>query len=222
MGYFIPDCVSTIILIRHVESVKNIRNIHGGCGDALTPEGVGQILTICNRLVAFNYLCPISTIIYHSQNIQVRETAVKLNVKLRVGISESSLINPAHLGRLHSLSDHEAKNEYPVEYELMQKWRLREIDIASLKVVGIEDPCTYLGKGKTFISSLIKKNNIIICSTSAMIMLTHLLAGRSPVPGGGYKHIPINNGNMIFYQNIKRSIIINEQYTDKHLLEYIS
>ena len=217
----ILSAVSIIILVRHAESIKNLRHIHGGDGDLLTNEGIEQLIGIKNRLIKCGCSDSDNSIIYHSQSIQTRETAIKLSELMGIDVIKSDLINSAHLGKLEALSDEEANRLQPFEYKLMTDWRKRKIEIMALKPLGIENPLLYWNKGERFISSLTKKNSIVVCSTSTMIMLTHLLIGNSPLQGGGYKHIPISNAQMICFNVDNGRTNVNEKDSDSDLLEYL-
>ena len=217
------NSVNSIFLVRHAETIKNIKNIHGGSGDFfLTSKGIEQLDTISERLIASNCNNSCSSIIYHSNSVQTRDTASGLADIMGLKTIETSLLNSVYLGKLNGLSDEEAKQFHPVEYAIMSEWRERKIEITALIPIGLEDPFTYWDKGIKFISSLNKNINIVVCSTSAMIMLSHLLTGHSPLAGGGYMHIPMGNAQILCFNIDDGKAHLNEHISDSDLIGYLS
>ncbi|MDR2581524.1 MAG: phosphoglycerate mutase family protein [Fibromonadaceae bacterium] len=217
----IAKSVRTIYLVRHAESIKNLENIHGGKGDILTAKGIEQLPAIIERIIASSPINSNNSIIFHSQSVQTYETAFRLAENMKLKIVKTDLLNSVYLGKLNDLSDENAKRLYPTEHALMTEWRARKIEIADLKPIGIESPIAYWNKGIEFVSSLVKENNIVICSTSTMIMLTHLLIGNSTLSGGGYKNIPIKNAQIICFNINSEKIFINRINTDNDLMEFL-
>ena len=65
-----------IIACRHGEAYKNRRNIYGGKGDGLTPEGVVQIEELCKQLQAVVAKNPLPSSLYKScERVQINESA---------------------------------------------------------------------------------------------------------------------------------------------------
>jgi len=214
--------VHDIILVRHAESIKNIKDIQGGTGNFfLTEKGIEQLDAISKQLIASGCDDPSKSIIYHSTSVQTRDTASGLADRMSLNTIETSLLNSICLGKLSGLSNEEAKQLYPTEHTTMLEWRKRKIEVTDLISIGLEDPFAYWDKGIKFISSLTIKTNIVICSTSSMIMLSHVLAGRSPSHGGGYKHIPISNAQIVCFNIVEGKAYINKSISDEKLIEYL-
>jgi len=212
--------VSRVILLRHFESIKNTSNIHGGSGDILTDWGRKQAIPICDKLT--NLEINKGTVsLFHSNSVQIRESAQIIANNFDIKPVETSLLSSINLGRLNGISDADALEQFPKDYELMEQWRKREIEIDALRPIGMEAPELFWGRGVKFLSLLNCFNNIVICSTSTMILLSHILCGNSYLPGHGYCHIPIKNAQVVSFDFSRRMPHLDSKNTDKELLEYL-
>lgn len=84
--------MSKVILIRHAESVKNLKKIHGGQGEELTELGVEQAQAIAEFLKS-NSL-DINLKIYASTSFHTRATAQIIAETLKLPIE--NLMNSHH------------------------------------------------------------------------------------------------------------------------------
>jgi len=216
----LKNSVRNILLVRHFESVKNIMDCHGGLGYALTKKGISQlndVVIVLNNLIKN---MPDSSL-HHSPSIQVAETAALISSRYGICPIEHMELKSAYLGPLDAISNKQANDMFPDAYRLMSLWRERKIEIHSLSNIGIENPESFWNRVALVISSLHTELNIIVCSTSIMILLAHMLRGVSYLPGNGYLHIPISNGQTIDFDLVHGKPIINEVYTSKNLVEYL-
>jgi broad specificity phosphatase PhoE len=214
------DSVRNILLVRHFESVKNIKDCHGGLGDVLTEKGISQMNDVASVLDDLTKKMPVSSL-HHSQSIQVVETASLISSKYGICPIEHSELKSVHLGQLDAISNKEANAMFPDAHSVMSLWRERKIEIHALSKIGIENPETFWNRVASVISSLHTELNIIVCSTSSMILLSHMLRGVSYLPGNGYLHIPIDNGQTIDFDLAYGKSVLNREHTSKNLVEYL-
>ena len=212
--------VERVILLRHFESIKNINNIHGGSGDVLTVFGREQAMQIHDQLTYFE-INHSTTSIFHSNSVQTKESAQLIAGYFGLKTCETSLLSSINLGKLNGISDAVASENFPQEYELMKQWRKRKIEVDSLISIGMESPAVFWNRGIAFLSSLNYFNNIVICSTSTMILLLHILSGNSYLPGHGYYSIPIKNAQIVSFCFSEGKPRLDSKKTDKELLEYL-
>lgn len=205
-----------ILLIRHAESKKNIKDIHGGSGEGLTEQGVLQAKKTVSSLLDMG-INPSNSILIYPPNLQVVETAeiFKNMIGLRQEVIEE--FKPLDLGIIGGLSNKEVKEKYPECFNLMNKWRSKEIEICDLTIPEMESPVAFFERGKIVLKKIQHgKYNIFICTNSLYILLLNILFGNLPVQGGGYKHFDIHNcGISLFEYNEKENrFILNKDTTN--------
>lgn len=208
-----------IILLRHAESIKNIKKIHGKCSEKLTEVGVQQAKNVAKYLHTF---LNISTLkIFTMDSNYTKETAEILSRFFKIKINYSIDFAPINLGLADGLSDDELLLRYPETYKLFGKWRRREIDIKELKVPGIEPYMTFWERGKDFIDKLPNDGDIVlVCSNSLIILLTNILLNNHPQLTDNYKHISIPNcGVIVFKTRDFRSFDIDNKLTTVDILQ---
>lgn len=64
-----------LIVIRHGESYKNLKNIDGGKGTTLTEQGKTQVLKKCELLISNSVVDDNSIMYVSTDRIQILETA---------------------------------------------------------------------------------------------------------------------------------------------------
>lgn len=204
-----------IILIRHAQSLKNIKDIHGGDGERLTFVGKEQANHLVDILKGIG-VQQNNAVIIHSMNIQVKETADILSSKLNIAKHYISDFAPLHLGVVHGLSNEVVAMKYPQEYEALLKWRRREIEICDLAIPEMDNPIDFYNRGLNILSELQEeKYNIFIATNSLYILLLNILLGNTCKKGGGYKHFDIPNcGITMFEKNRDGSYDMNLELSD--------
>ncbi len=182
-----------IILIRHAQSLKNIKDIHGGSGESLTSKGRNEVSSLVEKLVKMGVNCDNSVII-SAPSIQTKETAEIISKKLNIINFDIPNFKPLFLGVVHGLSNELVLREYPDVFRLLSKWRNKELEICDLKIPEMENPVEFYNRGLKILDKLDKgKYNIFIATNSLYILLLNILFGNTCLKGGGYKHFDIPN-----------------------------
>lgn len=204
-----------IIIIRHAQSIKNIKDIHGGNGESLTLLGQKQASALAIRLSNFGICYSNATIIY-PQNVQTRETAEIISNKLTVPMYNISDFKPLYLGIVHGLSNEAVADKYPQIYDLLFKWRNKELEICDLAIPEMEEPSEFYKRGLKVLDRLNRgKYNIFIATNSLYILLLNIMFGNTCIKGGGYKHFDIPNcGLTMFDETSDGRFVLNMRYTD--------
>lgn len=213
-GYTIMN--TRIILIRHAQSIKNLKDIHGGSGESLTDCGILQAEKLANSLLELGVDQTNSVLIY-PPNLQVVETAAILMNKIGLYQEVIEEFKPLDLGIISGLSNKEVELQFPECFLLMKRWRNKEIEICDLAIPGMENPLDFYKRGQVVLEKIQhKKNNIFLCTNSLYILLLNILLGNTPNQGDGYKHFNIQNcGMTLFEENInEKSFYLNQLATN--------
>ncbi|MCH5151544.1 MAG: histidine phosphatase family protein [Clostridiales bacterium] len=202
-----------VVLIRHAESDKNIKKIHGGKGEKLTERGVQQTIELSqqlNQCLDCNNLNLITSSSFHTN-----ATAAILAQQLGITVGKPIIFRPLNLGVADGLSEQELTQRYPEVQRLFEKWRAREIDIKQLKVPQMEPYLDFWQRGLDIIANLPKdRDSLLVCSNSLMILLANIMLGNHPVNTDRYKHITIRNCGLIAFDTQDFcSFTLNEQLT---------
>lgn len=211
-----------IILIRHAQSWKNIKDIHGGDGEGLTPTGKKETSHLADKLGEIGINKNNAVIIY-PVNMQAKETAEILRMKLNISSFDLPDFKPLYFGLVHGLTNEAVAIRYPHIYELLLKWRNKEIEICDLKIPKMENPIEFYNRGLNILRKLQEnKYNIFIATNSLYILLLNILFGNTCIKGGGYKHFNIPNcGMTMFEKSIDGNFAIDFQVTNvPDILEY--
>jgi broad specificity phosphatase PhoE len=178
-----------IILTRHAECHKNIRDEHGGTGDTLTRRGRRQLRTIAENIrgVVEEFGIRLARICY-SDVIQASETAAYLSERLGVPFVSDPRIAPLDLGVLAGLSRQRAAATYPRAAEQMEMWRRGELEIRELDLPSAESFNHFWSRGEEFVREIIadESSSVVVSSRSTLIMLLNMLLGRSPASPRSY------------------------------------
>lgn len=184
------------LFVRHAESDKNRKEITGGAGEPLTELGQEQVERLFQ--VYLKKFAHPNLEIWANKVVQVHQTAHILSNKLNIPYLIDPNLKPAGMGILNGLSRSEASNMYPDLSDRMKSWRNGEIEACELNVPGMKDPGVYWKERIDHLCSLCDGNpKIIICSRSIMVWAHNFVNNHTPDPGGGYKHVRIDNCDLI-------------------------
>lgn len=194
-----------IILIRHAESIKNLKDIQGGEGESLTVKGIEQaekVVGVLRSYIPFN--------LYSLPSIHTIETTEIIAKLLGISYKISPILYPLNLGVINGMSNDEVSKNYPNIFENLLLWRERKIEICDLNIPGMESASTFWERGKQILNIFdFEKMNCLICTNSVAILLLNMLKGRNIDRGNGYKHIKINNCDYaIFEKDIGNNFIL--------------
>lgn len=202
-----------IILIRHAESQKNIKHIHGGNGEAITPKGDLQAQEIAELLKSKLDLCRLK--IYASTSFHTRETARMIASSMKLNVEQPIDFKPLNLGVADGLSEQELSQKYPDVQQLFVQWRKRLIDIKKLVVPNMESPLNFWERGKIILSQIdTNYDSLLVCSNSLMILLCNIMLGNHPIHTDNYKHITIHNCGIIAFNKVGNSFILDNNLTN--------
>ncbi len=204
-----------IILIRHAQSEKNIKDIHGGDGESLTVFGKIQAECLTERLSKIGANQKNAWLVY-PENTQTLETAQIIATITGIPTHNISDFKPLHLGVVHGLSNEVVARKYPKCFELLVRWRNKDLEICDLCIPGMEAPDTFYNRGIDVLKS-IKEGcyNIFVATNSLYILLLNILFGNTCKRGGDYKHFDIPNcGITIFEKNTTGNYVLNMQLSD--------
>ena len=189
------------ILIRHAQSYKNLNDIHGGNGGSLTPGGIEQAHLLAGL---FDFFTMGNASVFSPENIQCVETAEIIAKKLGQPVKFTKDLKPLNLGVLHGKTNEYAKKNHPEAYKSMQSWRKGEIDIKQLDIPQMENVNDFWARGQKVLKQATDpRTNIIVCTNSLFILLSHIMLGNDPKKGNDYKHIDVDNCDMIAFKHNK-------------------
>jgi len=191
--------VRKLYLIRHVESLKNIRDEHGGLGDSLSNEGKEQCKKIC-LLLKNEKLERKTTTLFWSSNPQVSETAkiiIKKNFYKSICDDRLRGIN---LGVLSGLSRAEALEKFPEPAKKLEKWRQNKLKINKLNIPNAENVLEFYKRVKSLIEDRIISSMtpyiVIIGTRSTMIMIVNLFLLGEKFNFNDYKNYDFDCGSI--------------------------
>jgi len=208
--------VTAFYFVRHAESKKNLRDITGGTGEALTEKGIEQVDLLYNNTL--KKILPQKFEIRSNRIVQVEQTARLLSQKFCVENTVDDKLKPAGMGIINGLSRAQVQKDYPDISHQMTRWRNGEIEACDLVIEGMEDPISYWNNMVEHILSLCDGTaKVIVCSRSIMVWAYNFAHCHRPTPGGGYKHVTINNCDMISFflsDNSSLPVLISEFTTE--------
>lgn len=192
------DSLYKVILIRHGQSIKNIKKIHGGSGEELTACGKVQASNaakVIKDIVDGSLLKIFSSTSYHTQ-----ATAKIIGEALNIAVEKPLQFRPLYLGIADGLSESELETVNYNSYQLFAMWRRREIDIKELKIPLMESYMEFWNRGVDLLNSIaFEGSSLMVCSNSLMILLSHIMMNNHPETTDRYRHISINNCDIIAF-----------------------
>ena len=203
----------TIVLLRHAESFKNIKGIHGGKGEALTDLGKKQVVETAKKLSGL--FSAENAIIFASTSKHTIETAQILQNQLNLPFETPISFYHLNMGIIDGLSEEEIKTKYPDIQESLDAWRSNTIEIKQLNIPNMEKYDSFWNRGLEFFEQLPKNKNIIlVCSNSLMILLTHILLNNNPSTTNRYRHIAIPYCGIIAFDSADDKYALNKELTN--------
>ena len=201
-----------IILLRHAQSVKNLKHIHGGQGEDLTALGTTQAKAIAALLRSISLEKNLR--IFASTSFHTRDTAQIIAGELGIEVEKPFSFKPLYLGIADGISEQRLEEISPQTSILFYRWRNREIDIKQLKVEGMEPYIDFWNRAQKLLSEFPQdSNNLLVCSNSLMIVLAHCMAGNHPDLTDDYKHINIQNCGLIAFDRYDGKYQLDPQLT---------
>lgn len=163
--YPMKDTPYKVILIRHAQSIKNIKKIHGGSGEELTACGKVQATDAANEIKDAMDISNLK--IFTSTSYHTQATANIIGETLHIAVEKPLQFRPLYLGIADGLSESELEKADYKSYQLFAMWRLREIDIKKLKISQMESYMDFWERGVNLLHSVaFEGNSLMVCSNS--------------------------------------------------------
>ncbi|MFI2712238.1 histidine phosphatase family protein [Micromonospora sp. NPDC018662] len=182
--------MSRFLFIRHGECEKNLDEVTGGDGAKLTERGVRQAERSAAGLAAelahpTVLACPAT---------QTVETAAIIARVMGCDYRIESRLAPADMGVVGGLKQTDIEARHPEYAEQLLRWRRREIEAHELRIRGIEPPARFWARMMAVLRAYDRNEEVVVVATrSIMVFAANLAMGRTPEPGGGYKHVSIGH-----------------------------
>jgi broad specificity phosphatase PhoE len=122
-----------VIVARHAQSIKALRQIHGGPGMALTEAGIDQLEKISEEFVQLKLQNPL---VLSSKALQIADTAKILASRLSASYLEDKRLAGIDLGQAAGLSD-SSWSLYPWGERLV-RWSEGSVPVSDLRIPGME------------------------------------------------------------------------------------
>lgn len=206
-AFFNSYCkVKHIFLIRHGESEKNLNKTVNGSGN-LTQNGkeqiAGRIASIDNYLKEYGY-SPNDIKLYGLNKLQIEQTIQTIlekwtscHVKW-----DNDLLKPIDMGVLHGKQESDTTHIVFEQMKILNQWRNGDISVDRLNIDGMEPFAEYWEQARDFITSIMKENekvNVVVCTASIAILLTHYLINSKMKPEE-YRCIEFPLGGVVHFR----------------------
>lgn len=172
--------------------MKNLRDVTGGKGEELTNFGIQQSKAIANTLSTQINIEDCSVI--SSNMIQVEQTAKIIADELAIPFYVTDKLKPANMGIVNGLTRQEIQEDFPTIHAQLSLWRRCEIEACAINIPDMESPEVFWDRILTYLKSICNGGTkIIVCTRSVLVLIYNYIHKNDPRPGGGYKHVHINN-----------------------------
>ncbi|MFG1779956.1 alpha/beta fold hydrolase [Micromonospora sp. NPDC049048] len=185
---------AVIVLARHVETEKNLRDIHG-TSDLATPTAQGQQQAV--RLArAIRADAGGVTAVVATPTAQAVASAHLIAAELGVPYEGEISLPAIDLGVAAGLSTAQLRNTHPEAHRSLDRFRARAISAADLVIPGGETACDLERRLVAWWQQggLDRcRNRLVVGSNSTVLMLAHLLNGILPTDSR-YRYLATPNG----------------------------
>lgn len=180
-----------ILFVRHAQSRKNIDDITGGAGAALTESGRLQAAAAASDLafrVKRGALAP-NALVVSSPPQQCEETADVIAEALAAKNNVDPALSAAGMGPLAGLSAECLSERFPDSAARLALWRRGQLEACDLGLPEMESPSSFWTRTLEALSRYKNASSLVVVTTrSLMVLAANLRLGRHPRPGGGYLH----------------------------------
>lgn len=168
-----------LILARHGEALKNVRDEHGGVGTALTERGRRQARVLAEQIV---FACGGNTdsicLLAHDMP-QVAETARIVSSEIGLGeVAMDERLQGLDLGVIAGLSRADAATEYPEAARRLEDWRHGRLLLNELRLPGAEPVDQFRRRVVAGLGEAVNNAQgtvAMVLTRSVLIMATNLL-----------------------------------------------
>lgn len=180
-----------VLFVRHAQSRKNLEEITGGPGAALTEAGRAQGEIAASEVAqALDRSGAASDVrVVSSPPEQCQETAKLIADKLGVDCAVDSALCGAGMGPLAGLTNTDLSERYPDAAERLALWRRGVLEAHELHLPDMEPPSDFWSRTLRALSRHNDGSSLVVVTTrSLMVLAANLRLGRHPGVGGGYTH----------------------------------
>ncbi|WP_169316730.1 alpha/beta fold hydrolase [Actinacidiphila oryziradicis] len=187
---------SQIILARHVETDKNLLDVHGNSDlDTITPRGHEQATRLAQRLTSGTLSTP--TGIVATPTPQAITSAELLSELLGIPYEGELSLTPINLGEAAGRSNAELRTALPQAFASLDLFRNRVISASELRILEAETASIaearllkwWADEGRSRCPG-----RLIVGSNSTVLMISHLLNGILP-SDPRYRYLGVPNGS---------------------------
>lgn len=180
-----------VLFVRHAQSHKNIEDITGGAGAALTDSGRLQAVAVASDLALDVRLRTFTSnaFVVSSPPQQCEETASIIAEALSAKCIVDPALSAAGMGPLAGLTAHRLLELFPESAARLELWRRGLLEACELDLPEMEPPSNFWARTLHALSRHSNASPLVVVSTrSLMVLAANLKFGRHPWPGGGYVH----------------------------------
>lgn len=189
----------TVHLVRHGEARKNLAHVHGAGDQTLTPRGVEQLAVVAARLAAHRD-GPSYPLVLHQPEERAALSASLVAADLGLETEVVEGLSGVRMGVTYGLSDEEVRVHYPGIARAQEAWRAGESK--ELPVIpgaeGLDAFATRIRSALDLITQhhVSRRHAILVCTTSTLNMLSHLLQNDGVLRRGAYSFAAFDLGSL--------------------------
>ena len=192
----------SVLLIRHSEAEKTLRQVHGGSGTPLTSRGRDDTRDLASTLRQWNSLSS-DTAIFAGPRPQARETASILGRELLLAVHDQPSFRNIGMGIFDGLTDDAARSRDPAAMARLEAWRLGRATVEDIKIPEAETLMDFLHRvddGLRYIAA-VSWNPIIVTTRSLGIAIINILTGYLDGKRTGYLRYRFDAGSITLLEN---------------------
>lgn len=183
-------------IIRHAEAYKNLEKKHGGGNQKLTQKGIQQCKYLGEYLLKIlNSNTSQSCIVYQPED-RSKETAIEINKILSCNLRINNNFSGIGLGERAGLSEDELKCRFPEIAKAIDDWKKDKSNFNIPSAPGSESMDDFANRILKCIQNEIElcfdcSSILIICTTSTIVMINHLLSNDGYFNSEKYEFIDV-------------------------------
>lgn len=197
--------IKKLYIMRHAEAIKNLEKRHGSGKQELSVEGERQVQTTAKYLVKITAdIYPNNSVIYCQHEERTLYTAQILGNALNVKVVQMDTIYGVGLGIIRDLNENELKIQYPQVFKVLSEWREGTASLLGYPYIpGSESMNDFAKRIRLGLDNIIGgdyENTILICTTSTINMIIHLLINDGEYVESDYNFITVPLSGMIKWE----------------------
>ncbi|MFH8616933.1 alpha/beta fold hydrolase [Streptomyces sp. NPDC017979] len=185
-----------IILARHVETDKNVADVHGSSHlNEISPRGHKQLLRLAQQLMSGIGNMP--TAVVATPSSQAITSAKLLAELLRIPYEGEMSLSPIDLGAAAGKSNWELRAAHPESFASIDLFRNRVISASELRILGAEEVASTESRLLRWWENEGRNRcpgKLVVGSNSTVLMISHFLNGILPTDMR-YRYLGLPNGS---------------------------